>query len=45
VLGANTELMLLRAYALAQTHRVPVKLMKIPDNSGSDPPFLTLTQT
>jgi predicted acylesterase/phospholipase RssA len=38
MLSANMEEMLLRAYALAQTHRYPFKLMKIPDNIrfGSD---------
>jgi hypothetical protein len=38
MLSANMEETLLRAYALAQTHRYQFKLMKIPDNvrSGSD---------
>jgi predicted acylesterase/phospholipase RssA len=38
MLSANMEETLLRAYALAQTHRYPFKLMKIPDNFrfGSD---------
>jgi predicted acylesterase/phospholipase RssA len=38
MLSANMEETLLRAYALAQTHRYPFKLMKIPDSFrfGSD---------
>jgi predicted acylesterase/phospholipase RssA len=38
MLSANMEETLLRAYALAQTHQYPFKLMKIPDNFrfGSD---------
>jgi predicted acylesterase/phospholipase RssA len=39
MLNANMEEMLLRAYALAQTHRYSFKLMKIPGNVelGADP--------